>query len=122
MRQKSGWLGKTLRSPWARASDALDRRSERKFHARRVARLVRRLDFAASQESGHIAAIASAGPWMGGETACARKARRELHDQRPGGSVDKAGVTPTLSAIEYFAPVSVVLSESVLKLKWRDLR
>jgi hypothetical protein len=35
------------------------------------------------------------------------KAQRELRDQRPDGSVDKAGVMPTLSAIEYFVPVSV---------------
>jgi hypothetical protein len=37
MRQKSGWPGKTSSSPGTRASDALDRRSEGKFHARRVA-------------------------------------------------------------------------------------
>jgi hypothetical protein len=44
------WPGKISRSPWARASDALDHRSEGKFHTRRVARLVRRIDFAVSQE------------------------------------------------------------------------
>jgi hypothetical protein len=63
----------------------------------------------------HIAAIASDGPWMGGERVCVcAKARRELRDQPRGGSVDKARVIAEAWTCERLSCVDRVAVNSVI--------